>query len=129
MTGEPLTALELAVLAETCKQLPSEDRAALEQQIEGISVERRENTGAGFYTYFKQKSKSAQQIHADTRHCYVTAEIDGLENALGFILWTKDGYIDCLEGYTMTLNSTVGVNLTELDFELTSAPHTGPLQR
>ena len=99
-----------------------EDSAAFQQQIEGISVERRQNTGAGFYTYFNLKPKSAPRIRSDTKSCYVTAKISGLENALGFILWTKNGYLQYLEGYTMALNSTVGMSLSKLDFELTSAP-------
>jgi len=36
---------------------------------------------------------------------------------MGFILWLKDGYADCLEGFTV-VDSTVGIDLTTLSFEI-----------
>lgn len=122
MTDTAATPLETAVLQEICKQLRSQDRKAFEEQIKGISVLSRKNTGAGFFTYFATKGKTVPQLKDDTKGCYVTAKINGLENALGFILWLKDGYVDHLEGYTMALESTVGMDLAALEFELTSPP-------
>lgn len=116
------TPLETAVLQEICKQLSPQGRSTLEAQIDGISVRHRENTGAGFYTHFSMKGEPVPQIHDDTKECTVVAKINGLENALGFILWLRDGYVDHLEGYTMALNSTVGMDLAALDFELSSPP-------
>jgi hypothetical protein len=54
--------------------------------------------------------------------CYVTAKINGLDDALGFILRQKNGYVDYLEGYPMRLNSSVGMNWAAIKFELISAP-------
>lgn len=128
MTDESLTNLEMAVLVEACKQLAPDDRAAFEQQMDGIAVQRRQNTGAGFYTYFILKSKSAPRIQTDTKRCNVAANINGLENALGFIVWTRDGYVDHLEGYTMALDNTIGMNLSNLEFQLTSALAHGAIE-
>jgi hypothetical protein len=127
MLDGALTALEMAVLVEMCKQLPTDDRAALEQQLKGISVKHRENTGAGFFTYFSLGPDAARQIQADTKSAYVEARINGIDDALGFILWTKDGYVDFLEGYTLALDDTVGMDLSKLDFQLRSAPPINPV--
>ena len=43
--------------------------------------------------------------------------IDGLDNPMGFILWLKDGYADCLEGFTVD-DSTVGIELATISFAL-----------
>ena len=36
---------------------------------------------------------------------------------MGFILWVKDGYADCLEGFTVD-DSTVGLDLATMNFTL-----------
>lgn len=122
MADEALTGLEKAVLSEICKQLPALDRAALEEQIQGISVSKRENTGAGFFTYFVVAPTAVQRIRSSTTGCYVAATINGLEHALAFILFLNDGRVDYLEGYTESLRSTAGMDLAALDFDLVSAP-------
>ena len=122
MTDAAINPLERAVLQEIGKQLRPQDRAAFEEQIKGITVRSRENTGAGFFTRFAFKKKTTQQIRDDTMGCYVTAKVNGLEHAMGFILWAKDGYVDCLEGYTMALNSTVGMDFATIEFHLTAPP-------
>jgi hypothetical protein len=111
------TALEMAVLRAIGKQLPVEDQLALEEQIDGIVVSSRENTGVGFYTNFSLQSKLMKRINADTTKCHISANIEGIDNGLGFILWLNDGYVDCLEGYTYT-DSTVNKNLAALNFEV-----------
>ena len=118
----PLTPLEMAVLREHVKQLPRKDGAALAEQIDAISVRSRENTGAGFFTFFVFKSPPLHKVRTDTKKCHVTATINHVRDALGFILWMKDGYIDCLEGHTLALDSTADLNLASPEFELSSAP-------
>ena len=41
---------------------------------------------------------------------------------MGFILWSQDGYVDFLEGYTESLADTVGLNLNTLSFVLIEWP-------
>jgi len=122
----PLTPLEMAVLRAYAKQLPRRDRVALEEQIDAISVRSRENNAAGFFTYFVFKARPPHKVKTDTKKCQVTATINQLSDALGFILWMKDGYADCLEGHTGTMDSTAYLDLATVEFELTSAP---PLSR
>jgi hypothetical protein len=118
-----LTPLEAAALREHCNQLQAQDAAALRTQIENVSVLRRENTGAGFFTYLStRRTETAPQIKTDTRECHVVAKIGDIENALGFILWVREGYVHCLEGYTLALESTSKIDLSVLDFELRSLP-------
>jgi hypothetical protein len=117
-----LTPLKAAVLDAIAAQLPLEDRNTLTQQIAALSVSRCENTGAGFFTYFSRNARSAKKVHSDTKAAFVTAKIGNLENALGFILWMKDGQINFLEGYTMALDSTVGMDFRAISFELAVVP-------
>jgi hypothetical protein len=45
------------------------------------------------------------------------ARLDGLEHGMGFILWLKEGYADCLEGYSYG-ESTTGIILEAASFEV-----------
>lgn len=54
----------------------------------------------------------------DTKNCYVTAKIGAIDDALGFILWIVDGRADHLEGYTLALDNTEGMDLVSIPFEL-----------
>jgi hypothetical protein len=113
-----LTPLETAVLQEHCNQLVPKDAAALRAQISNVAVLRRQNTGAGFYTYFTIDRDAATRIESNTRRCCVVAKVGGVGNALGFLLWLKDGYMDFLEGYTLALESTSELDLSVRDFEV-----------
>jgi len=118
MIHAALTALELAVLRDLCRQLPFEAQAALERQINGLSVVSRKNTGAGFYTHFAVEGETTPPINVDVKGYHVSATIDNIEDALGFILWLKDGYVDNLEGYTLALASTEGMDLATAKFQI-----------
>jgi hypothetical protein len=122
----PLTPLEMAVLRAHAKQVARRDQAALNEQIDVIAVRSRENTGAGFFSYFVFKVQPLHKVKTDTKKCQVTATINRISDALGFILWMKDGYVDCLEGYTLSMEHTADLDLAAVEFELTSAP---PLSR
>ena len=109
-----LTSLERAVLAAISDQLPSDDRAALIEQIANATVERRENTGAGFYTRFNVTGSPGRRVVTDTKRCHVEAKIGAIDHALGFILWMVDGRVNQLEGYTLALDSTAGMDLNSI---------------
>jgi len=115
--SEP-TELEIAVIRATSDQLDSEDREYLLAQFSRAIVTERKNSGAGFFTYFAIERRPNQKIKADLKRCYVGAEVKGLDGELGFIPWTRDGYLDCLEGYTLGTGNTVGIDLTQLTFEI-----------
>jgi len=114
--GLDFTALERAVLATIC-DMYSEDRAALEAQLSTASLLSRENTGAGFYTRFAVDRASSTAIGGMRLRNGPEAKIDGLEQGMGFILWLKEGYADCLEGYCYA-ESTTGIVLAAASFEI-----------
>lgn len=73
----------------------------LQQQFEAARVARRELTGVGFYTYFSVDDK-APHVDDMQNFCFgdVHADLIGLQNGCGFLLWVSDGVLDNLEAYT-----------------------------
>jgi hypothetical protein len=114
--GSNCAPLEQAVLLAICeKHLP--DRAALEAQLSTATVLSRENTGAGFYTHFAVERASSAAIRGERLRNGPAARVDGLEHRMGFILWLKEGYADCLEGYCYDA-STTGIAFERAGFEI-----------
>lgn len=114
-----LTSLESAVLAAIADQLRGKVREIFLDQLSRLTVSRRENTGAGFFTYFSLNNTSDDEL-PNLLDLHVEAEINGVKDGLGFILWIKDGHMDNLEGYTLALDSTEGLDLANLNFKLTN---------
>jgi hypothetical protein len=114
--GSDFTPLERAVLAAIC-EMYSKDRAALEAQLSTATLLSRENTGAGFFTHFEVHRASCTAIGGNRLRDGPEAKIDGLENGMGFILWLKEGYANCLEGYSYA-GSTTGIILEAASFEI-----------
>jgi hypothetical protein len=114
--GSDFTSLERAVLAAIC-DMYLEDRAVLEAQLSTATLSRRENTGAGFFTHFEVDRVSCAAIGGKRLRDGPEAKIDGLEHGMGFILWLKEGYADCLEGYSYA-GSTTGIILEVASFEI-----------
>jgi hypothetical protein len=104
------TPLELAVLEAICRAHPA-DRTALEAQLSTAAFRSRENTGAGFYTRFGVDQDTSTQIRGVQLKNGPQVKIDGLDHGMGFILWLKEGYAQCIEGYSY------GESTTELAFE------------
>jgi hypothetical protein len=82
-----------------------------------MTVISRQNTGAGFFTHFAMDGGSTTEL-PDLLDLHVEAEINGIQDGLGFILWTKNGQLDFLEGYTLALDTTEGLDLAALDYKL-----------
>lgn len=114
------TSLERAVLSAICEMHP-EDRAALEAQLSTATFRSRENTGAGSYTRFSVDHESSAAIRGVQLKYGPPAKIDGLNHGMGFILWLKGGYADCLEGYSFD-QRTSAINLETVGFELSPNP-------
>ena len=114
--GSDFTTLERAALAAIC-DMYSEDRAALEAQLSTATLLSRENTGAGFYTRFTVDRASTIATGGMRLRNGPAAKIDGLEQGMGFILWMKEGYADCLEGYSYS-ESTTGIDFEAAGFEI-----------
>jgi len=114
--GSDFTTLERAVLAAICDINP-EDRAALEAQLLTATLLSRENTGAGFFTHFMIDRTSCTAIGGKRLRHGPQAKMAGLEHGMGLILWLKEGYANCLEGYSCA-ESTTGILLEEASFEI-----------
>jgi hypothetical protein len=114
--GSCFTPLEQAVLTAIC-EMYSSDQAALEIQLSTATLLSRENTGAGFYTRFKVERGSSAAIRGEWPRSGPEAKIDGLDDGMGFILWLKEGYADCLEGYSYA-ESTTQIILETVLFEV-----------
>ncbi|HEY4116020.1 MAG TPA: hypothetical protein VGM17_18330 [Rhizomicrobium sp.] len=112
------TALEEAALRDICRMFPAEHEL-LEEQLATATVSKRENTGAGFYTYFDLQP-DVQKVSGERMRSGGWAHVDGFKNPIGFILWLGDGRAKCLEGFTVD-DSTVDVDFSRLDFRLVEA--------
>ena len=114
--GPDFTPLERAVLRASCEAHPV-DQAALEGQLSTAIVLNRENTGAGFYTRLLVERSGGIPIGGERTRRGPAARIDGLAHGMGFILWLKEGYADCLEGYCYD-ESTTSIALERAGFEI-----------
>ncbi len=73
----------------------------LRSQITRCHVAHREWTGTGFITDFNIVEGSAPaRVRSKLHFGDVLAEVDGIENGMGFMLNVRDGYLHSLEGYT-----------------------------
>jgi hypothetical protein len=110
------TLLEQAVLSAVCGENPN-DRAAMEAQLATATLKTRENTGAGFFTYFDVQRIGITPVSGRRLRDGPNAKIKGLQHGMGFILWFKEGYAHCLEGYAYA-ESTTEVDWQSVSFEL-----------
>jgi hypothetical protein len=95
----------------------SSGQAALEEQLSTATLISRENTGAGFYTRFAVERASSAALTGERTRAGPETKIDGLGHGMGFILWLKEGYADCLEGYSYA-ESTTSIVLEAVGFEI-----------
>jgi hypothetical protein len=110
------TPLEQAVLSDICEE-HSTDRAAMEAQLATATLKTRENTGAGFFTYFDVQQIGITPIGGRRLRDGPNAKIKGLQHGMGFILWFKEGYAHCLEGYAYA-DPTTTIDWHSVSFEL-----------
>jgi hypothetical protein len=95
-----LTPLEKAVL-DMMLEKPGEQIEIIRQQLAHAQVERREFTGAGFFTHFIVPSDAAvRRDLPDMEIGNVGTEFPGVQHGAGFVLFIRDGVITMLEGYT-----------------------------
>jgi hypothetical protein len=75
--------------------------AALRGQVDSVVVKSRDWSGAGFMTAFSVL-ESAPQARANLRAYIgdVYADINGLRDGAGFILFIEDGRLNFLEGFS-----------------------------
>jgi hypothetical protein len=118
--NDAFTHLERAVLAAICEVHP-DDQTALEAQLSTATVSSRENNGHGFYTRFSVNHGLSAPVRGPQLKDGPVAKIDGLEHGMGFILWLKEGYACCLEGFGYGENIGT-LNLETIRFEVDPRP-------
>ena len=76
--------------------------AALRRQLEQCRVRKREETGAGVYTYLDvdRTCEPVRLTKDPARIGGVDAELPSLSHGVGFVLLLRDGYLEMLEAYT-----------------------------
>ena len=101
-----------------------EDGSALRAQIAAARLRKRENTGSGFFTYLdidRAAPAIGERKPRDMRDGPF-GNVQGAAHGMGFILWLRDGYADCLEGYCNGVDDTKGWDLENLSFTLSAGP-------
>jgi hypothetical protein len=111
-----LTRLERAALERISSKYP-DVREALESQLSTAVVDRRENSGAGFFTYLTVDPSTRPVTGSKTVFGNVAASIEGFKQPMHLLLFTKQGYAFMLEGATID-ESTVGLDLASLQFTI-----------
>ncbi len=115
------TNLEVAALRAIFSETP-ELAPALKRQLDGSVVTDRENSGGGFFTTIAV-ADDAPTVNSPSVLGYDThARIGGLEHGFGFVLFMKDGRLHMLEGFAWAPESTHGLDLTALQFEIYNQP-------
>jgi hypothetical protein len=94
-----LTDFERAVL---CKLLSGDHPvlAVLREQLEVCRCTRREATGVGFYTYCDVSTYTGPRPEINLKFGDVVAEINGLQESAGFVVYVEAGLLVMLEGYS-----------------------------
>lgn len=72
--------------------------AALREQLEALKVDKREYAGSGFFAYFSlPKDTKKAPLKSTLMIQDVNADVFGFSAPVGFVLYVKEGLIDCLE--------------------------------
>ena len=114
-----LTKLELAVLEDWISAHPED--AALQEQLVSAKVISRENSGVGYFTNIAA-NRSAPPVKSIGPRSAAWVEIKGFEHPTGHVIWTAEGYIDCLEGFTIE-DSSVDLNWADVEFTVLQDPN------
>jgi len=73
----------------------------LKEQLRLVKVSSRETTGVGFFTNLHLPSEAPRLPgNANLELDDIAADISGLKNGAGFVLFVRDGLMQFLEGYS-----------------------------
>ncbi len=101
-----LNLLEKEIIEAILKCEDNKISEKLYKQYKLARVEKRTYTGVGFFTdfYIGDNNKDIFLSNGSMKLGGIHAEIKGLKNGAGFILFVEDGRIKTLEGYTYDEN-------------------------
>lgn len=112
----PLWPIERAVLEAAARDFhPATD--GLRDQFEAAQVTAFENTGAGFFSTVTVPPE-APRIPENSPLDAATANVDGIDHGMGFLVFLENGYVSLIEGYTHSDVATVGVDFASVNFDM-----------
>lgn len=96
----------------------------LREQYKRAVVVSEENTGVGFFIRYQVDSaiRIGEEFKTTFQIGDIDGEIDGIDGAVGFVLFIKDGYLTMLEGYTNVIDKW-----PEMDTEIKISRSTRPM--
>ena len=116
-----LTELERAAI-EAILAEKSDHFGVLSEQLQSVTVEKRENTGGGFLTTISVSSLARAAIVSSPLGLNVYASVDGMEYGLGMLLFFEHGRMSLLEGYSVGDEDTSPIELRQVAFAINDAP-------
>ena len=96
----------------------------LREQYESAVIVSEEDTGVGFFIRYQVDStiRIGEEFKATFQIGDIDGEIDGIDGAVGFVLFIKDGYLTMLEGYTNGIDKWPEMD-TEIKLYYSNFPH------
>ena len=94
----------------------------LKEQYNGLKIVSVEETGVGFYVDFETENNTVKALDEKVflqkfQIGDVYGNVEGIIDAVGFILFVKDGFITMLEAYTNGIDSWPDDNDIELIYD------------
>ncbi len=98
--------------------------STLRKQYETAVIVSEEDTGVGFFICYQVDStiRIGEEFKATFQIGDIDGEVDGIDGAVGFVLFIKDGYLTMLEGYTNVIDKW-----PEMDTEIKISRSTRPM--
>lgn len=116
-----LTDLERAAISAIMAEKP-DCLATLNEQLQSVVVEKRENTGGGFFTTISVSLLAPAANISSPFGLNVYASIEGMEYGLGMLLFFENGQMSLLEGYSIGGEDTSGIEFGQVAFAITDMP-------
>lgn len=116
-----LTELERAAIEAILGEKP-DHFSALSEQFKSLTVEKRENTGGGFFTTLSVSSLAPAAILSSPLGLNVYASVDGMKYGLGMLLFFEHGRMSLLEGYSVGGEDTSAIDFSQVAFAIKDAP-------
>ena len=94
----------------------------LKEQYNGLKIVSVEDTGVGFYVDFETENNTVKALDEKVflqkfQIGDVYGNVEGIINAVGFILFVQNGFITMLEAYTNGIDSWPDDNDIELIYD------------
>ncbi|WP_420143726.1 hypothetical protein [Sphingobium sp.] len=118
-----LTELERAAIEAILAEKP-EHFGPLSEQLQSVTVEKRENTGGGFFTTISVSSLAQAATVSSPLGLNVYANIDGMEHGLGMLLFFERGRMSLLEGHSVGGENTSAIEFGTVAFAINDSPAT-----